>query len=352
MEYLDGLDQATEYAEEAISLMTKHNVAKTPANFELWYTHVSGRDENLSKTIEILVSNQQPFTQEQNGSLRQQYFESSDAASAISSAGEQFGNSMGAVLGFLNEASSGVESYGKSLESNLGDMASADSMEGFRRAIESLVSDTKGMQAQNQLLKSRLDKSSGEIESLRQNLENVQKEAMTDALTGIGNRKFFDISLRDLAAEAMESGEQLCLLLGDIDHFKKFNDNYGHQIGDQVLKLVGMILRKETSDKAKVTPARYGGEEFAIIIPNVVLDEAQVFGDKVRTTVSSKRIRKKSTGEDFGNITMSMGIALFKHGEPLDDLVQRADQSLYHAKGTGRNRVVTKQELESAELES
>lgn len=352
MDYLDGLDQAAEYADKAFTLMTQYNVAKTPANFEIWYTHVSGRDENLSKTLDVLISNQQPFTPEQNITLREQYLEPKDATAAIFNAGEEFGNSMGTVLGFMNEASNGVESYGKSLESNLGDMASADSMDGFRRAVESLVSDTKGMQAQNQLLKDRLDKSSSEIEALRQNLESVQKEAMTDALTGIGNRKFFDISLRDLAADAMETGEHLCLLLGDIDHFKKFNDNYGHQIGDQVLKLVGMILRQETSGKENLTPARYGGEEFAIIVPNFDLKNAQSFGDTVRTTVSSKRIRKKSTGEDFGNITMSMGIALFKHGEPLTDLVQRADQCLYHAKATGRNRVVTELELESAELET
>lgn len=352
MEHVDGAEQAAAYAEEAMALMAEHNIAKTPMNFEVWYTHVSGRDENLSKALEILVTNNQPFTPEQNNSIREQYFEPQDAAAAIYTAGEEFGKSMGTVLDFLNEASNGVESYGKSLESNLGDMASAENMESLRRAIESLVSDTKGMQAQNTLLKNRLETSSSEIEVLRQNLENVQKEAMTDALTGIANRKFFDICLREEASVAMETGEDLCLLLGDIDHFKKFNDNYGHQVGDQVLKLVGMILRQETSSKEKVTPARYGGEEFAIIMPKVDIGWATEFADLVRTTVSSKRIRKKSTGEDFGNITMSIGIAIFKPGEPLSDLVQRADQSLYHAKATGRNRVVTERELESAELES
>jgi diguanylate cyclase len=119
-----------------------------------------------------------------------------------------------------------------------------------------------------------------------------------------------------------------------------------------VLKLVGMILKQETTGKKKVMPARYGGEEFAIIMPKVGLDWAQQFGETVRKTVGSKRIRKRSTGEDFGNITMSMGIAAFKPGEPLADLLQRADQGLYHAKATGRNRVVTELELENVELES
>jgi diguanylate cyclase len=347
----DGLDQATEYADAAMQLMAEHRIAKTPENFEIWYTHASGRNEKLSKTLEILVSNKQPFTLEQNRSLHDEYFAENDAATAVVTAGQAIEKSMGTVLGFLKEASSGVDTYSESLESNLGNMARAGDLDGLRRAVESLVSDTRDMQAQNALLKGRLEKSSGEIQTLRQNLENSQKEAMTDALTGIANRKFFDVCLRQEAAEAMESGDSLCLMLGDIDHFKKFNDNYGHQVGDQVLKLVGMILRQETENTDNITPARYGGEEFAIVMPKVDIEWARSFAEKVRNTVVSKRIRKKATGEDFGNITMSMGVAVFKAGESLPDLIQRADQGLYHAKATGRNRVVTEQELEHAELE-
>ena len=110
----------------------------------------------------------------------------------------------------------------------------------------------------------------------------------------------------------MEKGSELCLLLGDIDHFKRFNDTYGHQVGDQVLKLVGMILNETASEGA--TAARYGGEEFAIVMPRAGLGQAEDLAETVRTTVASKRIRKKSTGEDFGNITMSIGVALFKPG--------------------------------------
>ena len=216
----------------------------------------------------------------------------------------------------------------------------------LRQALETLVSDTKGMVAQNSLLKNRLQVSTIEIKSLRTNMESLQKEVMTDALTGIANRKFFDILLRQAAEEAMENGGDLSLAFGDIDHFKKFNDNYGHQTGDQVLKLVGMILTQST--EGDPTAARYGGEEFAIILPGFGLDSAAEFADKVRITVASKRIRKKSTGEDFGTITMSIGVAQFRPGEPIGELVHRADQGLYHAKDNGRNCVMTERELENA----
>jgi diguanylate cyclase len=249
----------------------------------------------------------------------------------------------------LREASDGVTSYGEALESNLGAMANAENLDSLRRAVETLVSDTQGMAAQHSLLQGRLAESSNEIQSLRTHLESVEKDAMTDALTGIANRKFFDISLRQEAEIAMEASQDLCLIISDIDHFKQFNDTYGHQVGNQVLKLVGMILKNLTSKVA--IPARYGGEEFTIIVPQSDLMGAESLAETIRTTVASKRIRKKSTGEDFGNITMSMGIALFRRGEPLSDLIQRADQSLYHAKNSGRNSVKTERELEVASSE-
>jgi diguanylate cyclase len=343
---MDGQEQAMEYADAALENMARHGVPRTPANFEVWYTHASGRDPNLSQAIEKIIGDGQPFTVQQNTAIHERYFDSADTSAAVYATGREFEKSMDTVLEFLIQANNEAEDYGKALETNLGDMANAKDLDVLRRAVETLVSDTKGMEAQNSLLKNRLQDSSNEIQSLRTNLESVQKEAMTDALTGIANRKFFDILLRQAAEEAMENGGDLSLAFGDIDHFKKFNDNYGHQTGDQVLKLVGMILTQST--EGDPTAARYGGEEFAIILPGFGLDSAAEFADKVRITVASKRIRKKSTGEDFGTITMSIGVAQFRPGEPIGELVHRADQGLYHAKDNGRNCVMTERELENA----
>lgn len=346
MEHVDGPAQAKEYADTALELMQQHDVPTTPTNFEVWYTYASGRNPDLNAAIDLLLSNNQPFTQEQNSAIGQQFSDNSDAGSTVNETSRKIEESVSTVLGFLSEASDGASSYGQALESNLGAMANAENLDSLRRAVETLVSDTKGMATQNSLLQGRLKESSNEIQSLRTHLESVQKEAMTDALTDIANRKSFDTSLRQEAELAMESSQELSLIIGDIDHFKRFNDTYGHQVGDQVLKLVGMILKETTGEIA--SPARYGGEEFAIVVPQTGLVGAESLAETVRTTVASKRIRKKSTGEDFGNITMSMGIALFRRGEPLADLIQRADKSLYHAKNSGRNCVKTERELDAA----
>lgn len=346
MKHVDGPAQAKEYADKALQLMQEQEIPTTPRNFEVWYTYASGRDEELCAAIDLILSNGQPFTKDQNVSLADMYSSAPDTSAAVHDTSKKIEESVNTVLGFMTEATDGATTYGESLETNLGAMADAESLDSLRRAVETLVADTKGMAAQNSRLRDRLAESSQEIQSLREHLEAVQEEAMTDALTGIANRKSFDVSLLHEAEHAMEKGSDLSLLLGDIDHFKRFNDTYGHQVGDQVLKLVGMILKDQSTGSAKA--ARYGGEEFAIVVPRADLSQAKNLGESVRTTVASKRIRKKSTGEDFGNITMSIGVAQFKPGEPIANLIQRADECLYFAKNAGRNRVATESELEAA----
>jgi len=346
MQHVDGPSQAKEYAGTALDFMEQHEIPTTPRNFDVWYTYASGRDEELNAAIDLILSNDQPFTKDQNGALAAQFASAADSGVTVHETSKKIEESVSTVLGFMSEATDGAATYGESLESNLGAMANAENLDTLRRAVETLVADTKGMAAQNSRLRDRLEDSSNEIQSLREHLETVQHEAMTDALTGIANRKAFDASLLHEAEHAMEKGSGLSLLLGDIDHFKRFNDTYGHQVGDQVLKLVGMILKETVTGGAKA--ARYGGEEFAIVCPRAGLSEALDLGETIRTTVASKRIRKKSTGEDFGNITMSIGVAQFRQGEPIADLIQRADESLYFAKHNGRNRVATEEELQAA----
>jgi len=162
---------------------------------------------------------------------------------------------------------------------------------------------------------------------------------MTDALTGIPNRKLFDIKLRREATEAAETGDALSLLMIDVDYFKKFNDTYGHIVGDQVLRLLGAVLT--SCVKGRDTAARYGGEEFAIILPDTNLDGARTVGEEICAQVGEKKVLNKKTGEDFGRLTISVGVGTFKNGEPLVELIARADGALYQAKQQGRNRVVT-----------
>jgi diguanylate cyclase len=206
-----------------------------------------------------------------------------------------------------------------------------------RELIDDLLVETQRVAERNRQLEDRLGRTADEVSELKQNLESVQREALTDALTGIPNRKSFDMRLREAARDAMEHGEPLSLLIGDIDHFKHFNDTFGHQIGDQVLRLVAKTLTD--SVKGRDTPARYGGEEFAIILPQTRILEAQVVAEQIRVGLSRRRLVGRDKRGEYGSVTLSFGAAQYRAGETLMALVERADTALYRAKRQGRNRV-------------
>ncbi|MEL7488994.1 MAG: GGDEF domain-containing protein, partial [Pseudomonadota bacterium] len=204
--------------------------------------------------------------------------------------------------------------------------------------LESVVSVAKSIREENKALETRLAESSDEVATLRHNVENIQREAMLDPLTGIKNRKTFDATIRDKFVEARKQGTPLTLVLADIDHFKSFNDQWGHQTGDQVLRLVAEVMNANV--KGKDVLARFGGEEFAVILPETSLANAAMLANRIRRAVEARRLKKRRTGEDLGVITMSMGVALATPNDDVENFIERADQCLYLAKGRGRNQVV------------
>jgi len=211
--------------------------------------------------------------------------------------------------------------------------------------VESLVQATKEVERINKTLEARLSASKLEISELQEILEAVRSENQTDPLTSLANRKFFDDALAKMLATAQERREPLSLMLLDIDHFKKFNDSYGHLTGDQVLRLVAVAVKQNV--KGQDISARYGGEEFAIILPNTALRAAVTVADKIRRAVMTKDLMKRSTGEHLGRVTMSIGVAALAQGDTPQTLIERADVCLYAAKRGGRNRVINQTDSEA-----
>jgi diguanylate cyclase len=206
------------------------------------------------------------------------------------------------------------------------------------KVIGRLMAETHSALEQTKSVTRKLAVTSREVKQLRNDLEATRREASLDSLTGLLNRRYFDMLRAGAVAEANSDGAALSLLLADIDHFKRFNDTFGHPIGDQVLKLVSAILMENI--RGKDTAARYGGEEFAILLPSTAVHGAVVVAETIRQYLSDHSLVNKKTNKVIGNITVSIGVAQYHQNEPVEQFMARSDDALYEAKNCGRNRVV------------
>ena len=212
--------------------------------------------------------------------------------------------------------------------------------------VKDLVTDTRKIIEAGHEFETKLAGSSREIDDLRRHLEEARKDALTDGLTGLANRRSFDARLDDETNEANRTGDPLCLILADIDGFKRFNDTYGHQIGDEALRMLAKLLKNNV--KGQDLAARYGGEEFAVLLPRTTLSNAIKLGETLRQRLAKCDLNNKRTGESYGRVTFSMGVAQYRSDEPPGELVCRTDEALYRSKSSGGNQVVKQGETEFA----
>jgi diguanylate cyclase len=224
-----------------------------------------------------------------------------------------------------------LEQYGETLKKGV-DVPALEAL------VKSLVTATQTMHASSATLKGELESSNHAVEELRAELVRAKGEAHTDSLTGIRNRRGLEEAVKKVEADAEGTGlDGSCLIMLDIDHFKRCNDTYGHLFGDKVIRIVGQALADNV--KGRDAAARIGGEEFAVFLPQTLLQGARTLAETLRLTVEKGRIKRVETGEIVSNITISLGVAAFESGETFENLMQRADRALYASKTGGRNRV-------------
>lgn len=337
MQYNHDKAQASEYASAALARIKKDGLSPTPDIFEIWYVYYSGQSPEISRALDILVANKQKITDERCKELFQRFLSEGRDEEVVRRAGDQINTTIKTVTGAVRDVKTATSEYSSKLGGVSGRIEGLKDAGQLKEILQNVMSDTQNMINQNQRLEQELDKSSQVMEELQRDLENVRKEALTDGLTGLANRKAFDAEIKRVTAEANEAARTYSLLMVDIDHFKSFNDNFGHQIGDQVLRLVSRTLTDGV--KGRDIAARYGGEEFAIILPDTPLNAAVTVGDSLRRAVATKDVINRATGEKLSRITMSVGAAEYNPGEDISELIARADAALYTAKHNGRNQV-------------
>ncbi len=321
-------------AGEALRLMQEHGVWPTPINYELWL-YVAGDPEcALAQEIFRLIHAGEKITEDISESLASKFIPRMKLNDEVRDAGLKLTRELASITEIITEAQKTQKTYSLTLESARDSMsgAEAESIEGL---VRTLTEATNMVLTQHSLLENRLTESSREVNRLRKHLDQVRMEAMTDALTNLANRKSFDEAL-DGHCDGNDD-KALTLAVIDIDHFKRFNDTWGHQTGDQVLRYVASVLAR--IGRTPRLAARYGGEEFGLLFPGESAVAVERILNEARQEIASRVLKRRSTNEDLGAVTISAGIAQREFGEDAFDLVDRADKALYESKNNGRNKV-------------
>jgi diguanylate cyclase len=330
----EDYERAMAFADIALGQMKALRHAANPRNYEVWYTYATGYHPALNQQVNATLKAKGTISGTDLAHIYENYLSPTRLTDQIDQVGSQVKGEIDQVMAMIDAAVGSATSYAESLAGATEKLGESKDREGLRAIVESLVQTTKTMEASNRQLEERLTASKQEINDLQENLEAVRTESLTDPLTQLANRKFFDITLEKTMADAIATSESLSLMLTDIDHFKTFKDNFGHLTGDQVLRLVAMSVKHNV--KGKDTAARYGGEEFAVVLPNTTLRAAVTVADHIRRAVMAKELMKRSTGEHLGRITISIGVTTLHKGDSAQALIERADECLYAAKRRGR----------------
>lgn len=337
IEYLESVEEATQIARAALPMASKLALAANPVNYAVLYEYVAGHNPSLSAALDQLCENAKNLTNEQVHSLYYDFVSDTDEQ-ALKDVRSALSTIVYSTRGTLEKAGQESQVY----QANLGEAAKQltdGESSGVVDIVAQLIDETVRMQAASRSLQEELSQTNEDLSSLRTDFKRVREESMSDPLTGIQNRRAFDSALTEARAHAEANNEALCLLMVDIDHFKKVNDNYGHIVGDAVLKQVSIAINNTV--RGGDVLARYGGEEFVVLLPNTLMEGAERVADNICNSVRNQPMDRSHVGKDIGKVTVSVGVALLYSAESPEEFLVRADTALYRAKASGRNRVCT-----------
>lgn len=333
-------------AKEALALALSLGLPGTPKAYEVWLAYVLDINPQLREVIDAELKVGVQFTLERVNELHKQFFANDALDVHVINAGEQISRELASILEVLASAATSNEKFADRISNTAKALEKTTDLAKIRSRVGELGAASAELAAENRSLAQKLSATSIEVSSLRQSLKDARTDALQDALTGVANRKMFDTRLHEAFDAAVKTITPLTLMMVDIDHFKRFNDTWGHQTGDQIIRFVGSVLQKTAS--ADHIVARYGGEEFAIVMPKTGLQEAHRIAEAARVAISSKRLYRRSTNEELGLVTASFGIAQIRRTDSVSSLIERADEALYTSKRNGRNRVTIETPLQPA----
>lgn len=336
MKYAQERKASEETLRLVIQRMAVHPAAFTPHAYAVWYEHLLGINPALSIEIGQLLDSNKQLDDEVVAHLHELHV-SENRHEINRILREDIKHLLGKLIDVAADTQQHAESFGSSLQMYGDQLRVKPDALILDDMITHMASDTETMLGSITHLNSELESSKEDVGKLQQELESARREALIDPLTGIFNRRGFEVEAEKALTDGSTINKEACLLMLDIDHFKTINDTYGHLFGDKVLATLVDTLKSKLRGQDSI--GRLGGEEFAVLLPETNLQGACAVAEHVRSSIEKMMVRRPNTGALIGDITVSIGIAVYHDGNSWVEWLDMADQALYVSKRIGRNKV-------------
>lgn len=328
---VEGIDPAA----TVITKMREQGISSLPRNYELVYQFLN--TSNAALIREYAALGRRP-TQSQLDDIGRKFLPHHHGASAVEQTRERISDEMQGMIRLFKKDQSALKKYSNLLGETSSRISekSAPSLDVMGDLIKVLSSATGDTMEKSEAVVHQMVERAKEMVQLKSELEEYKRLATTDTITRLSNRRAFDERLSAIY-EDKQRAMYHALLVADIDHFKVFNDTYGHQVGDRVLSVTGSVMKNSVSKDAFI--ARTGGEEFAVILDDTSLSAAMEIAEHIRLAIEATPLKNHNDGLDCGRLTMTFGLCMALDASSAAELYSNADMALYEAKKTGRNQV-------------